>query len=75
MNLLNVLMKEIINYTDKELKQLFQNLSDNQLRLLYPFINDCKSKRECLYEGDYLWKNEKKIRRMTFRTQRKNGGI
>lgn len=55
-SLLNNLTKEIFYYSDDELKNLFKSLMESHLKLLYPFLNHCKSKRKCNYNGDYVWK-------------------
>lgn len=50
------LTKELMEYTDLELKQLFQSLSKNQTRRVTQFLEYCKEKVDCAFSGDYVFK-------------------
>lgn len=52
------LNKELFQFTDEELKSLFNSLGKSHVRAIYPFLNYCKRMRNCNFIGDYLWKGQ-----------------
>ncbi len=50
------LTKELMEYTDLDLKQLFESLPKNQTRRVTQFLDYCKEKVGCAFSGDYVFK-------------------
>ncbi|MDR4886299.1 hypothetical protein RGU12_01910 [Fredinandcohnia sp. QZ13] len=50
------LTKELMEYTDLDLKQLFESLPKNQTRRVTQFLDYCKEKVDCAFSGDYVFK-------------------
>ncbi|MFJ7738753.1 hypothetical protein ACIQ2D_20795 [Lysinibacillus sp. NPDC097287] len=50
------LTKELMEYTDLELKQLFESFPKNQARKIIQFLDYCKGKVDCTFSGDYVFK-------------------
>ncbi|NHC43443.1 hypothetical protein G6549_26705 [Bacillus sp. MM2020_1] len=58
-SLISNMDKELFFYTDDELKVLFKTLLDSHFFSLYLFLNYCKIKRKCNFNGDYIGRNKK----------------
>lgn len=55
-----LLTKELFEYTDDELKKLFQSIKPSYRHSIDLFVSYCKEKTDCAFNGNYILRKTKK---------------